>query len=292
MRRTLVVVGALVALAGGGARARADEPEPTTESQPAGAPSTWMTPPSAASSTATGTPSSGPPPATSAPAAGPAPSAAPPVRVVTADGRGLVVVALGDASPVAWPLAQGVYADDALRPQGLDEVHARVLAGEAPAPGAPAELRDLADTRAAIRGDDAPSRQLLSSMAGTFHVRAIVVVTASQGGVGAAARVYLAGTGSFDAARYAPDEGAPYSWKGAVASLHRSFAGAAVPPAAVSPVPPAPPSSGGEGKSTPFYKSPWFWGAIGAAAFGATAVYFATRDNGSSTIHLQVQVPK
>jgi hypothetical protein len=42
--------------------------------------------------------------------------------------------------------------------------------------------------------------------------------------------------------------------------------------------------------SKPFYTSPWFWGAVGAAAFGGAAVYFATRDNSPSTIHLQLQV--
>ena len=44
--------------------------------------------------------------------------------------------------------------------------------------------------------------------------------------------------------------------------------------------------------SKPFYASPWFWGAIGAAALGGTAFYFATRDNTPSQIHLQLQVPK
>ena len=40
-----------------------------------------------------------------------------------------------------------------------------------------------------------------------------------------------------------------------------------------------------------FYESGWFWGALGAAAFAGGAIFFATRDNGESTIHLQVQVP-
>jgi hypothetical protein len=40
-----------------------------------------------------------------------------------------------------------------------------------------------------------------------------------------------------------------------------------------------------------FWQSAWFWGAIGGAVFAGGAVYFATRDNTGSTIHLDVQVP-
>ena len=40
-----------------------------------------------------------------------------------------------------------------------------------------------------------------------------------------------------------------------------------------------------------FYESGWFWGAVGAAAFAGGAIFFATRDNGESTIHLQMEVP-
>jgi hypothetical protein len=45
------------------------------------------------------------------------------------------------------------------------------------------------------------------------------------------------------------------------------------------------------GGSKKFYESPWFWGALGAAALAAAGVYFLTRDNGSDTIHLQLQAP-
>jgi hypothetical protein len=40
-----------------------------------------------------------------------------------------------------------------------------------------------------------------------------------------------------------------------------------------------------------FYESGWFWGALGAAALIGGAIYLATQDTGSQTIHLQVQVP-
>jgi hypothetical protein len=40
-----------------------------------------------------------------------------------------------------------------------------------------------------------------------------------------------------------------------------------------------------------FYESGWFWAAMGAAAILGGAIYLATQDTGSPTIHLQVQVP-
>jgi hypothetical protein len=244
-------------------------------------------------------------------AAPPVPSAITPGPVpapVVAPGVGLAVLAVGDASSVAWPLARAVYANGALRPPELDEAHARVLAGETPAAGAPKELTELAETRAAIRGDDAPSRRLLASLAGTFRVRGIVVV-ALPASAAANARVFLADAAAFDAARYAPDPprsdalGADAAvpepeWTGAVASLSRAYGAvshAGFPtstPASPLAQTPAPVARDGGGGSRPFYSSPWFWGAIGAAAFGGVALFFATRDSGSETIHLQVQVPK
>ena len=89
---------------------------------------------------------------------------------------GFAVLAQGAALAWAWPLAKELYARDAMRPPSLDEAHARVFAGEPPPADAPSDLRDLAETRAAIRGEDAPSRQLLAALATTFHLRGIVVV--------------------------------------------------------------------------------------------------------------------
>jgi hypothetical protein len=40
-----------------------------------------------------------------------------------------------------------------------------------------------------------------------------------------------------------------------------------------------------------FYESGWFWGALGAAALVGGAIYLATQDTSSPTIHLEVQVP-
>ncbi len=88
----------------------------------------------------------------------------------------------------------------------------------------------------------------------------------------------------------------PLHWSGMVASLERTFAAPVVTPESVSAPALAtsalPPEKAKHEGSHPFYTSPWFWGAVGAAVFGGTAVYFATRDNSTSTIHLDLQVPK
>lgn len=42
----------------------------------------------------------------------------------------------------------------------------------------------------------------------------------------------------------------------------------------------------------PFWKSSWFWGAVGAAAVVGCGIYFASsQDSSSDRIHLQLQVP-
>jgi hypothetical protein len=212
--------------------------------------------------------------------------------------------------------------DPGLLPPGLDEPLARALVGEPPPPDAPRDVRDLAETRAAIHGDDAPSRSLLSGMAASLHVKGLVVVARSPEGK-AAARVFVASAGAFDTVLYEPDPAPPVTWGSATANttwssaanaLHRGFADVAVavpvenrggtagsaggvapstsaPGAALAPTPPVAGEKTKTG-SKPFYTSPWFWGAIGAAAFAGAAFYFATRDSSDPSISLQVQVPK
>ena len=240
------------------------------------------------------------------------------------DQHGLVVLGLGSSIDAAWPLARAVYADAALRPTTLDEAHARVLVGEVPGDAATAELRDLADTRAAIHGDDAASRRLLASIAASLHVKGVLVVEAAMSPDShASARVFVTGAGAYDAVRYEADPSAPVTWgkgtsavtwNGAVTAL-RGFADVptapATPPLSATPVSASPlathavvgPSSPTTDKGTDkadtaktggraFYQSPWFWAAAGAAVFAAGAVYFATRNDGTDNIQLQVQVPK
>ena len=306
LRMTVVVLGVVLAR---GPAALADA-SPT----PASTPSSSRTPAPAA-----GTPApvaSSPPPA---PGAGtPAPASSPPPAPVSAPSptpafaptparAGLAVVALAGVADAAWPLAQSVYADPSLRPGAVDDAHARVLCGEVPAPTAAPELRDLSDTVAAVRGDDAPTRALLDGIARRFALRAVVVVRSDAGHP--TARLYLADTGAFDAAAYTPDNpaGPSPTWTATARSLDRLF-GSSTPaptPEAAADIPAGGPPMSAPTLATreaprneapangphPFYESVWFWGALGAAALAGGAAYFATRDSGPSTIHLEVQVP-
>src|SRR5208283_3139769 len=113
-------------------------------------------PPAAApTSSASAAASPGPAPGAPVPAAAPAP----PASVAP---NGIAVVAMAGATDVAWPLAQSVYSSPAIRPGAVDEVHARVLCGEPAPPTAPGDVGDLAETVAAIRGEDAASRAILA----------------------------------------------------------------------------------------------------------------------------------
>ena len=217
---------------------------------------------------------------------------------------GLAVVALAGATDAAWPLARSLYAEPSLRAPGVDEAHARVLCGEAARGTDPAELRDLSDTVAALRGDDAPSRALLEAMARRLTARALVVVRVDSGRT--TARVFLPDSGAFDAAVYAPDDAAagsppasPPAWSATTRSLARSFGptstSAGTAEVGATPAPSlathAAPRTEGAHASVPFYQSAWFWGAVGAAVLAGGITYVATRDSSPSTIHLEVQVP-
>ncbi|MEO6575058.1 MAG: hypothetical protein ABIP89_14535, partial [Polyangiaceae bacterium] len=172
--------------------------------------------------------------------------------------QGLAVIALQGTGDAAWPLAKAIYARPTLRPPLLDEARARVLAGEPLPPQASPALHDLAETRVAVHGDDAPSRQLLSSIAQNLHVRGLVVVgsehvQAPVVTMGTApadaeatpasqpfARVFLVETGTMDAARYYPDDDG-VGWTGTARSLERAY-GVALPAPAPGPLTPTPPT--------------------------------------------------
>jgi hypothetical protein len=266
-----------------------------------------LQPPPAAASASTAAPAPAPQ-ASGSPALAPLPAPAPappsPVAPAAVAPGGIAVLAMPGATDAAWPLAQAVYSTPAIRPYSVDEVRARVLCGEAAPPASPGDVRDLADTVAAVRGEDAASRAILADMAHRLNVRALAVVHLEAGKP--VARVFVAETQSFDAASYGPDAGAPAAWSATTVSLSRAFGGPGI--AAVSALPAGPPGpsalpapalatheepevTNGPPKPKAFYESGWFWGALGAAAFAGGAVFFATRDNGASSIHLDMQVP-
>ncbi len=202
--------------------------------------------------------------------------------------RGLAVVAVAGATDVAWPLAQSIYMDRLLRPDSLDDRHARVLCGERPLGSAPSDLLDLHQMVAALGDDDAATRVLLGELAHRLSVRAIVVVRVGEKGR-TIAKVFLSETASFDAPEYSPDEGQTPDWSAVVRSLERSFGTLAVklqaPALATREAP-----LREERHPKQFYESGWFWGALGAAALAGGAFYFVSRDSSAPTIHLELQV--
>ncbi len=241
--------------------------------------------------------------------------------------RGFGVVALDGARAPAGQLARAIYGRASLRPDAsLDESRARVLIGEA----APPALADVAARRAAIKGDDAGSQQILSGLATDFHLRGVIVVsceasanaappTSTWGGsrtpdpsssvapatppptCSPVAKLFLAATpgkaARFDPDTYVPDISLdatqPLAWTASVAALDASYGDASerlVKAAPAAAMHPAPLAPKKE-SGHHFYESAWFWGALGAAAFAGTAIFLATRDSGGDTIHLQMQVP-
>jgi hypothetical protein len=219
--------------------------------------------------------------------------------------EGVAVVAVGqEAHDEAIVLARAVY-ESQLRPNALDEPRARVIAGYPLPDNASRSLRELASFRASLTAEEAKgslrlsTAQLLTSIAEQTHATALllVIVEAHDAGTPAvytsvAARLFLAGAEDLDAARYAPDANStPHAWTGLVRSLEARFPAPArrvAPKASTEPLPlpvPAP------RRSTPFYASAWFWGALGGAALLGTAFYFATRDPSSDTIRLRMDLP-
>lgn len=230
---------------------------------------------------------------------------------------------VGPARDEAFALARAIYGSR-LRPTTLDEVRARVLAGDPPPSNAMRDLKDLAEIRAGLTGaDDAASRRLLAGLAKQVGAEALLVVKAERApapigpapadspdsGASAAspaapgnaeaapmvvARLFLADSAELDAARYSPEQGlrGAAAWKATVASLEARFPSGSrtisAPAAATKAVTTKPE----EEKSSPFYASAWFWGALGAAALIGGAFYFASQDTTTAPIHLQMRVPK
>jgi hypothetical protein len=281
----------------------------------------------------------------SAQGAGPTGPAAPPSPAASAPpgkpaGQGIAVLAVGPVRDEAFALARAIYGSR-LRPTSLDEVRARVLAGAPPPANASRELRELAEVRAAITGEDAAGRRLLTGLAQQVGAQALLVVrvegsgapkapasapatigplapapdsgASPDGGAPAApaeppsatgnvpatpavvARLFLTDSGDFDAARYGPEPGleGAAAWRATITSLESRFppvSRAVGPSAATAPGPVK--LRPEDEKTSPFYASGWFWGAVGGAALIGAAFYFVSRDTSSDPIHLQMRVPK
>lgn len=212
---------------------------------------------------------------------------APRARADATDAKGIAVVAADGATDAAWPLARAIYGSALLRPENIDDAHARVLAGETPTSQAPS-LTDLAELRAGVKGDDAASRQLLVTIADKVGVASILVVFAGEP---PSARLFDAKSRAFDAASYAPDASSSSSWDGAIRALERPFAPTTlVSQATAAPTSPLAPHKT-ETKSKQFYESPWFWAAIGAVLLIGGGVLIATNVQTGDTIHLQMKLP-
>lgn len=250
---------------------------------------------------------------TTQPSAGaPSITTLPPSR---APAQGVVVLGMNGARDDAFALARSVYAST-LRPRSLDELRARIAGGD-PAPlSTSKDIKELAELRSAVNGEDAASRRLLAAIAQQLNVQAILVVsrvpkaspaadagsasTETDGGApapaapssttGPVARLFLAETGDFDAARYEPDETG--SWGGTATSLSPRFPPPAQVPGAERKGPPPKLVTDGTKENKPFYTSPWLWAAVGAAALVGTFFFFASQDNSDDPIHLQMHVPR
>jgi hypothetical protein len=213
-------------------------------------------------------------------------------------------VLVGDPAPPDAPRATRDLVDERAAIHGDDGASRALLATiasqlwvralvvvEVSSAGEPSAHVFLVDSQTFDAARYAPDAAALPSSAPGDAGAPTIAARASDGGMNASSD---AGAQALTPAPPAPP---PIHWSGMVASLARTFAAPDVsdvvvraPTLATSPLPPEMAKHSAE--SHPFYTSPWFWGAVGAAVFGGTALYFATRDNSTSTIHLELQVPK
>ena len=213
--------------------------------------------------------------------------------------HGALVLALGNnVTPATKALAREVYRDERLQPI-VDEATVRVLAGEPAAADAPAPLQSLAHVRESLpTTPDDLGAKLIAAIGQERHVEIVVAVSmTTDRPIARVIRVALA--------KYEPviiegtlergeGDSVKYSWPGATNVLHQHFLTPVAPPAAepIAPrkVEPAAPKAPSKGSS--WYKSPWFWGPLGAVVATGAAILIAsqvTKDN-VDTVHLRGQV--
>lgn len=172
---------------------------------------------------------------------------------------GVVVIASAAAPAEAvWPIAKAIYADTVLRPK-LSDAEARALAGE------PSDShKELFELRAKVTADDAPSRAILAEIARRTGARAIAVVFVVDGQP--EVRVWDAADERFAATRHRREAS---GWEPLASGLHTKVA-------AKKPIEPGP------APASSFTRSPWFWGALGAAVVAGVAVWALTSDDGGA----------
>ena len=203
-----------------------------------------------------------------------APAQAPAGPVDLKDGIAVIAAAKAPIGE-AWSLATSVYSDPKLRPSRLDDATARVLAGEPVPKRASAKLRELAELRSEIRPEGTATKRLLSSLASELQVSGLLVVY-QVGPAQPRARLFVAARGDFAEPVLwpQPEPNGKRSWRVAQQWLRAQSSRGRQPSSSGSSV----------------VASPWFWGALVAAAGAAVIGYSVTRDDDSNSIHLQGRV--
>lgn len=213
--------------------------------------------------------------------------------------RGALVVALGtNVTPEANALARDVYRDVRLRPN-VDEATARVLTGEPVADDAPPALRSLAKVRESLpTTPDDLGAKLIAAIG--QERQAEIVVAVSMTGERPVARVVRVASAKYESvlveatAERGDGDVVRHSWPGATTLLQQFFVVPApqeksgpIAPRKIETQPPKPVD-----KSSSWYKSPWFWGPLGAVVATGAAIVIAsqvTKDN-VDTVRLRGQV--
>lgn len=219
----------------------------------------------------------------------------------TQPAHGALVIALGnDVTAATKALAREVYRNERLQPT-VDETTVRVLTGEPPAPDAPEPVQSLARVRASLpTTPDDLGAKLLAAIGLERHAE--IVVAVSMTADRPIARVVRVDRAKYESvlleATTERQEGdvVKYGWPGATSVLLQLF----VPPApatapatgAIAPRKVEVPAKQVPDKRSSWYKSPWFWGPLGAVvATGAAILITAqvTKDD-VDTVHLRGQV--
>jgi len=219
--------------------------------------------------------------------------------------HGAIVVALSDdAAPASRSLAREIYRDPALRPS-IDDATARVLAGEPPGEGPnKAKLTEMAEIRTSVSHTrtDAASRRLLASLGAETGVELVVTVMMMEGDR-PVAQVLRVKSASFERVELgatietAADGARSFQWPGAATTLKGMIAPPPSITAAKSPAlaprtsPPPPPGQKDTKESTPFWKSPWFWGPLGVVAAAGITVFVLSKTTSSpGKVHVDGRV--